>query len=89
MEAVHDGHIVAASDVFPEEPLPRDHRVRKLPGFIRSAHRAGALDVAFKRMGDMVLEPSPSHLLPVECDMRQPAFASSAARRFACAAWHY
>jgi phosphoglycerate dehydrogenase-like enzyme len=56
MEAVHDGHIVAASDVFPEEPLPRDHRVRKLPGFIRSAHRAGALDVAFKRMGDMVLE---------------------------------
>jgi phosphoglycerate dehydrogenase-like enzyme len=56
MQAVHDGHIVAASDVFPEEPLPRDHPVRKLPGFIRSAHRAGALDVAFKRMGDMVLE---------------------------------
>jgi phosphoglycerate dehydrogenase-like enzyme len=56
MAAVHDGHIVAASDVFPEEPLPRDHPVRKLPGFIRSAHRAGALDVAFKRMGDMVLE---------------------------------
>jgi hypothetical protein len=27
-----------------------------LPGFLRSAHRAGALDVAFKRMGDMVLE---------------------------------
>jgi hypothetical protein len=25
-------------------------------GFVRSAHRAGALDVAFKRMGDMVLE---------------------------------
>jgi phosphoglycerate dehydrogenase-like enzyme len=56
MAAVHDGHILAASDVFPEEPLPRDHPVRKLPGFIRSAHRAGALDVAFKRMGDMVLE---------------------------------
>jgi len=56
IEAVHDGHIVAASDVFPEEPLPRDHPVRKLPGFLRSAHRAGALDVAFKKMGDMVLE---------------------------------
>jgi phosphoglycerate dehydrogenase-like enzyme len=56
MQAVHEGHIVAASDVFPEEPLPRDHQVRKLPGFIRSAHRAGALDIAFKRMGDMVLE---------------------------------
>ena len=50
------GHIRAASDVFPEEPLAPDHPVRALPGFLRSAHRAGALDVAFKRMGDMVLE---------------------------------
>ncbi|SFT58565.1 hydroxyacid dehydrogenase [Mesorhizobium sp. YR577] len=56
MEAVRSGHIVAASDVFPEEPLARDHPVRSLPGFLRSAHRAGALDIAFTRMGDMVLE---------------------------------
>ena len=56
IEAVRSGHIRAASDVFPEEPLPPDHPVRTLPGFLRSAHRAGALDIAFKRMGDMVLE---------------------------------
>ena len=56
MAAVEAGHIVAASDVYPQEPLPVDHPVRKLPGFIRSAHRAGALDSAFKKMGDMVLE---------------------------------
>jgi phosphoglycerate dehydrogenase-like enzyme len=56
MEAVRSGHILAASDVFPEEPPARDHPVRSLPGFLRSAHRAGALDIAFKRMGDMVLE---------------------------------
>ena len=56
MAAVESGHIVAASDVFPEEPLAKDHPVRALPGFLRSAHRAGALDIAFKRMGDMVLE---------------------------------
>ncbi|ESX81459.1 hydroxyacid dehydrogenase [Mesorhizobium sp. M0915] len=56
MDAVRSGHIVAASDVFPEEPLAQDHPVRTLPGFLRSAHRAGALDIAFKRMGDMVLE---------------------------------
>lgn len=56
MAAVKSGHIVAASDVFPEEPLAQDHPVRALPGFLRSAHRAGALDIAFKRMGDMVLE---------------------------------
>ncbi len=56
MDAVDCGHILAASDVFPNEPLPDNHRVRSLDGFIRSAHRAGALDCAFKKMGDMVLE---------------------------------
>jgi phosphoglycerate dehydrogenase-like enzyme len=54
--AVAAGRIVAASDVFPEEPLPLDHPVRRLPGFLRSAHRAGALDSTFKKMGEMVLE---------------------------------
>jgi phosphoglycerate dehydrogenase-like enzyme len=56
VEAVRTGHIQAASDVFTEEPLPPDHPVRSLPGFLLSAHRAGALDLAFKRMGEMVLE---------------------------------
>ena len=56
MEAVASGHIVAATDVWPEEPLAPDHPARRLPGLLKSAHRAGALDVAFKRMGDMVLE---------------------------------
>ena len=54
--AVQSGHIRGASDVFPEEPMPADHPVRQLSGFIRSAHRAGALDLAFKKMGDFVLE---------------------------------
>jgi phosphoglycerate dehydrogenase-like enzyme len=54
--AVRAGHIQAASDVFPQEPLALDHPVRGLKGFIRSAHRAGALDVAFTQMGEMVLE---------------------------------
>ncbi|HEV7252889.1 MAG TPA: hydroxyacid dehydrogenase [Mesorhizobium sp.] len=56
IDAVESGHILAASDVFPEEPLPEDHPVRSVKNFLRSAHRAGALDVAFKRMGTMVLE---------------------------------
>jgi phosphoglycerate dehydrogenase-like enzyme len=54
--AVAAGRIRAASEVFPQEPMPPDHPVRALPGFLRSAHRAGALDAAFLRMGDMVLE---------------------------------
>ena len=56
MAAVKSGHIRAASDVFPQEPLPPDHPVRSLEGFVLSAHRAGALDVAFKQMGKMVLD---------------------------------
>ncbi|MCR9134507.1 MAG: hydroxyacid dehydrogenase [Alphaproteobacteria bacterium] len=54
--AVKEGRIRAASDVFPQEPMPYDHPVRQLPGFLKSAHRAGALDSAFKKMGDLVLE---------------------------------
>lgn len=56
LDAVGRGHIVAASDVFPEEPMPPDHPVRNLRGFLRSAHRAGALEEAFFLMGDYVLE---------------------------------
>lgn len=56
LKAVGSGHIVAASDVWPEEPLPAGHPARRMTGFVRSAHRAGALDVAFKKMGEMVLD---------------------------------
>lgn len=56
IDAVKQGHIRVASDVFPEEPMPQNHPVRQLPGFLKSAHRAGALDSAFKKMGDLVLE---------------------------------
>ena len=56
MAAVKSGHIRAASDVYPEEPLPAGHPVRALEGFVLSAHRAGALDIAFKQMGKMVLD---------------------------------
>ncbi|MFQ5622712.1 MAG: NAD(P)-dependent oxidoreductase [Paracoccaceae bacterium] len=56
MAAVAAGHILAASDVFPEEPLSRDHPVRRMKGFLRSAHRAGALDSAFREMGGMLID---------------------------------
>lgn len=56
MAAVARGHILAATDVWPEEPLPQGHPARALPGLLKSAHRAGALDIAFKRMGEMVID---------------------------------
>ena len=62
--------IDVAIDVFPHEPLAKDHPARSLNGFIRSAHRAGALDVAFKKMGDMALEDMAlmdRDLVPMRC----------------------
>lgn len=56
MDAAESSKVRVASDVFPIEPLPDNHRVRTQPNFIRSSHRAGALDVAFKQMGNMALE---------------------------------
>ena len=70
LDAVRSGHIRAATDVFPQEPLAPDHPARHLAGFLRSAHRAGALDVAFKQMGDMVLEDMAlmdQNLPPLRC----------------------
>ena len=56
INAVEKGHITAASDVWPLEPMPADHPVRQLPGFLKSAHRAGALQQCFEDMGEMVWE---------------------------------
>ncbi|HET6485332.1 MAG TPA: NAD(P)-dependent oxidoreductase [Spirochaetia bacterium] len=46
----------AAIDVFPEEPLAKDHPIRKAPGAVLSAHRAGALPVALLDIGRMVAD---------------------------------
>ena len=47
--------VYAAIDVFPEEPFPKNSKLRKLPNVLFSPHRAGALDIAFKEMGEIVL----------------------------------
>ena len=50
------GRLRVATDVFPEEPVPPDHRVRKAPGMLLSAHRAGGIPEAFARIGEMVVD---------------------------------
>ena len=42
-EAVSQGKFKAVIDVFPREPLPKDHPIRKAPGVVLSAHRAGSV----------------------------------------------
>ena len=49
-------NVFAAIDVFPQEPFPKNHKIRKLKNVIFSPHRAGALDSAFKEMGELVIQ---------------------------------
>jgi len=56
LDAAAAGHIRAAIDVFPQEPLPPDHRARKTPNVILSAHRAGGLPETYHEVGRMVVD---------------------------------
>jgi len=46
----------AAIDVFPVEPLEKDHPIRSLDNVVLSSHRAGALPQAYKRIGEMITD---------------------------------
>ena len=56
IDFVSQGRFSAAVDVFPEEPMPLDHRVRKVENMILSPHRAGGIPQAFDLIGEMVLD---------------------------------
>jgi phosphoglycerate dehydrogenase-like enzyme len=75
VDCVAAGRFKASTDVFPEEPWPSDHRVRTLEGMLLSAHRAGALDEVFKRIGELVLADLAlilKGLPPVMCKRAEP-----------------
>lgn len=55
-ERIAAGQLRAAIDVWPAEPVAADDPARTLDGIVLSAHRAGALDVAFHSIGEMVLD---------------------------------
>lgn len=56
LERVQSGKLVAAVDVWPDEPLPSGDPARRLDGLVLSAHRAGGIPAAFTMIGDMVLD---------------------------------
>jgi phosphoglycerate dehydrogenase-like enzyme len=56
LDRVQDGRLVAAIDVWPEEPVAPESRARSLPGLVLSAHRAGGIPSAFLDIGDRVLD---------------------------------
>ncbi len=55
LDAVRRGHIRAATDVFPEEPVAADDPVRSLSGLLLSAHRTGGTRDAFHAIGRMTV----------------------------------
>ena len=55
-ECVHAGRFRAGIDVFPEEPLPRDHPIRKAPLAVLSSHKAGAMAEAMRLIGKWTVE---------------------------------
>ena len=56
LDAAESGHIRAAIDVFPEEPIPPDSRARRTPNTLLSAHRAGNIPEIWHCMGRMVVD---------------------------------
>ncbi len=56
LDAAGSGQVRAAIDVFPEEPIPADHRARRTPNTILSAHRAGNVPEIMTEIGRMVVD---------------------------------
>ena len=55
-EILNKDKIKVATDVFPQEPVPKNDPIRKQKNILFSAHRAGALESVFFEMGDIVCE---------------------------------
>ncbi len=69
-EAARLGRIRVATDVFPVEPAPVDDPIRQVPNILFSPHRAGALPLAMREIGERVLEDMDliaRGLAPVAC----------------------
>lgn len=75
IERVRAGVLLAAVDVWPEEPVAADHPARSLEGMVLSPHRAGGIPAAFTAIGEMVcddLELIARGLPPVRMQLAAP-----------------
>jgi phosphoglycerate dehydrogenase-like enzyme len=70
---VAEGRFKAAIDVFPAEPLPEDHPVRKEENAVLSAHRAGSVASDLKLIGRMVVDDLEALLAGLPPRQMQPA----------------
>jgi len=56
VELAEAGRFRAAIDVFPEEPVAKDHLVRRAERILLSAHRAGGMRASYARISEMLSE---------------------------------
>ena len=56
LDLVAAGRFRAATDVFPQEPVPADARARQIEGLLLSSHRAGGLPATLAAIGEMVVD---------------------------------
>ncbi len=76
-ELLLDGRFRAGIDVFPEEPLPTDHPIRRAGHAVLSSHRAGANAEGLQSVGRAVaddVEALAAGLVPFAMQQAQPEF---------------
>lgn len=56
LDAASCGRIRVAIDVWPDEPIPPDHRARHTPNTLLQAHRSGNIPEIWPKMGEMVVD---------------------------------
>lgn len=56
LDAASSGRIRVAIDVWPDEPIPLNHRARTTPNTLLQAHRAGNIPEIWPWMGQMVVD---------------------------------
>ncbi len=76
-EFVSEGRFSAGIDVYPEEPVPKDHPIRRAPNVVFTPHRAGGNPEVYWHLGRMVandLEALVQGLPPRELQPADPAY---------------
>ncbi len=74
LDAAASGRLRVGIDVWPDEPIPKDHRARKTPNTLLQAHRAGNIPEVWPWMGRLVvddLEQVLKGLPPQRCQKAQ------------------
>ncbi len=77
VEFIEEGKFNAGIDVFPEEPVPEDHPIRKVKNAVLTSHLAGNVSDGVKEIGRMMvddIEAMVSGITPTRMQAAVPEF---------------